>query len=128
MFSKEKTKNEILEILNNPPTYKDMMSDLQMHNVRVSHKIGDMEAFSVTDKNIVERVWKSYKINSVLERQMHNLRMLGIKSSIVYQNIQSFLKEIEPDVDVGEEGPIEGFLENGYVEFEIFNPHKKTKN
>jgi len=128
MFSKEKAKNEILEIINNPPTYEDMVSDLRMHNVQVSHKAGDIDAFLVTDKHIIERVWKSYKINSVLEKQIHNLRTIGIKSNAVYQNIQSFLKEIETDMGTGGEGPIEGFFEDGYVEFEIFNPQRKTRN
>ncbi|MFA6005619.1 MAG: hypothetical protein WC775_04010 [Patescibacteria group bacterium] len=128
MFSKEKAKNEILEILNNPPAYDDMVSDLRMHNVQVSHKPGNSDGISLADKNIVERVWKSYKINTVLEKQMRNLKTLGIKASVVYQNIQGFLKEIESDVGTKEEGPIEGFLENGYVEFEIFSPQKKTRN
>lgn len=128
MFSSEKTKRTILEIINNPPTYEDMLADLQMHNIRVLHKSGDVHMEPAMNKSMVEHVWRSYKINTILEEHARQLKTKGIKSSVVYQNIDMFLKEFETQISKTQDGSPKGLFDDGYVEFEIYNPGRKTSN
>ena len=128
MFSKEKVKRTIIEIINNPPTYEDMLADLRMHNVRVLHKSGDIASLPIVDKDVVERVWKSYKVNSVLEERVQLLKIVGIKSSVIYQNVRNYLKDLELDINGLAGNLVEDFFDNNYIEFEIYNPVRKTKN
>lgn len=117
-----------MEIISNPPTYEDMLADLRMHNVRVLHRSDDATVFPLVDKNVVERVWKSYKVNSVLEEHARVLKAMGIKPSVIYQNIQSYLKDLEMDINGAVGNVVDGLVEDGYVEFEIYDPVRKTKN
>src|SRR3989338_5784871 len=120
MFSKEKVKRTIIEIINNPPTYEDMLADLRMHNVRVLHKSGDIASLPIVDKDVVERVWKSYKVNSVLEERVQLLKIVGIKSSVIYQNVRNYLKDLELDINGLAGNLVEDFFDNNYIEFEIY--------
>ncbi len=116
----EVLKKKIEQILNNPPTYEEMIIDLRMNNVLIKQKAGDLSLLKSIDKSLLEKVWKSYKITNLIEQNSKKLKTLGVSSRAVQKQTQSLSRQLYKEVDKISNGPIEGFLEGGFLELEVF--------
>lgn len=114
-------KKKIEEILKNPPSYKEMTTDLRMGNVLIRQRSGDLSLLKSIDKNLLERIWKSYKITSLINQNTQKLKKMGVAPRFVQKQIKSFSRQFFQEVDKTLTNPIEGTFRGGFLELEVFN-------
>ena len=67
MSKKNITKTKIEQILLNPPPTNIMLQELRFNNILVRTRAGNIENLAITNQHVVERVWKAFKIQTLLE-------------------------------------------------------------
>ncbi len=104
MSKKNITKTKIEQILLNPPPTNIMLQELRFNNILVRTRAGNIENLAITNQHVVERVWKAFKIQTLLENSSKELKQIGLDPQAIIQN----------------HGLSEGETKNGPLELEIF--------
>lgn len=125
---KQTLKERIHEILTHPPHYEEMIRDLKMNNVVVRRRGGNIELFKTVNKNLLERVWKSYKMNSLIDDNAFALEEIGIDGEALQKAVRYSLNDLGEEVNKNLQSPIDGFADEGFLEIEVFKLEHKLKN
>jgi len=107
MKKNNEVRQEIEKILKNPPPIKLMLQELRFNNVYLKNVSGDVGLFEVVNNNLIERVWRSYKISTLAQENEEEVEKLGIDLGVV--------NEVLPN-----QNPVEGFVKTGTLNIEVF--------
>jgi len=120
-------KNAIESALSNPPPIKQMLGELRLNNVLIKQREGDINIFSSINNNLIEKVWKSMKVNQIIAKESAELEKLGLHKGAILRQRLLLLEKIE-NSEPPHKHPLEGFVSEGFLELEVFKDIKKIVN
>lgn len=121
-------RKEIQNILNASVGIKQMLLDLKMNNIYLRQKGGNINVFKVINKNLIEQVWKSMRINMLVEEIKPRLIEVGINEKLLNRQINELILRVGSGQGQKNNYPIEGSANEGFVEIEVFKIKEKNKN
>ena len=121
-------KKEIQKTLSSPPALKQMVNELRMHNVFLRQKDGDIDLFSVVNRNLVEKVWKTIRLNELLSQNDREFKKLGLNRENLDAQKQNLIEKVNGLFMSPSQNPVEGFVKEGFLEFEVFKNKRNSKN
>lgn len=118
----------LFETLNNPPPHQEMLMELKMNNMLLKQKSGDIELFKLAYSSVLEKVWRSYKINLFLYEYMNKLIEMGLNEEKLEEQKYLIGEELDRQMISGESEAMDGFFKEGFLEIEVFRKQQRVKN
>jgi len=120
-------KKQIEQILLSPPSLKLMLQELRLNNVLLRKRAGNIELFGIINPSLVERVWRAFKINNLLDENKEGLKNMGLNPKTISPD-SVFADQVNQIFNFSNQNPIEGFAKKGGLELEVFREENLNKN
>ena len=121
-------KTEIEQILLNPPPTKNMLQELRLNNVLVRRRAGNIELFAAINHNLIEKVWKAFKMQTLLEKNSEELKKIGLNPQTIIENQNLLANSFGHFLNQPHQNLIEGYAKDGTLELEVFRYDDSKQN
>jgi len=128
MSKYDQTKNKIEQILLNPPPTKTMLQELRFNNIMIRTREGSIESLAILNQGLIERVWKVFKIQALLEKKSEELISIGLNPRAIIQNQNLLTNKLENYLNPIARNVADETIKNGLLELEIFRYEDHNTN
>lgn len=119
---------EVEEILTMSASKEVIMNDIKMSRVVIKNTYGNIDLLKSFSFDLASRIWKTQKLEKLLQEKTKELTQLGLKKRAVLKKKRQFLRQIGRDVF--DTSPLEkdSLLTNETLELEVSKKKKLQTN
>lgn len=119
---------EVEEILTMSASKEVIMNDIKMSRVVIKNTYGNIDLLKSFSFDLASRIWKTQKLEKLLQEKTKELTQLGLKKHAVLKKKRQFLRQIGRDVF--DTSPLEkdSLLTNETLELEVSKKKKLQTN
>lgn len=132
MLKKQELKKEIEEVLFQSVSTKEMLLEIALNNILIKQKSGNIELFRFINQKLIEKVWRAYKTQTVLEKNIRYLNKIGLSSRKIIQNQELFFSQLGrvfgPVFQSRDENKNTNQNNDDFLEIEIFRINNTNVN
>ena len=131
MSMKAKKKNlsmQVDEILNMSASTDVMMSEIKMNRVVIKNTYGNIDLLKTFSSDLASRIWKTQKLEKLLQEKTRELTRLGLKKHTVLKKKRQFLQQLGKDVFNISSLEKDSLLTNDSLELEVSKKKKLLRN
>ncbi|PJE63049.1 hypothetical protein COU88_01625 [Candidatus Roizmanbacteria bacterium CG10_big_fil_rev_8_21_14_0_10_39_6] len=119
---------EVEEILTMSASKEVIMNDIKMSRVVIKNTYGNIDLLKSFSFDLASRIWKTQKLEKLLQEKTKELTQLGLKKRAVLKKKRQFLRQIGRGVF--DTSPLEkdSLLTNETLELEVSKKKKLQTN
>lgn len=119
---------QVDEILNMSASTDVMMSEIKMNRVVIKNTYGNIDLLKTFSSDLASRIWKTQKLEKLLQEKTRELTRLGLKKHTVLKKKRQFLQQLGKDVFDVSSLEKDSLLTNDSLELEVSKKKKLLKN